>query len=310
MNRKLGLCLFALCSLGFCFAQVRSDLAVAEKHPATTTLIFGSYGNSVSWWDAAGTIEGTISGLSSPQGLDTDANSNLYVANGGAGTVLIYATPYTGEPTTLSDPGYFPGGVAQFNKGEYVAVTNVISNSGGAGNLLLFKNGELVATITNSSFKYYNFCAWDSAGNLYVTGQNSSRGTVIGKVPDATKGKTTLNVLKTANSIALPGGIQVTHAGLIAIVDQGSGSGSTIYTYNPPVDGKLGSPVSTISLTGSRDILGFAFLSSDDDVWAADSANTAFAFAEWAYPAGGSNVKSVKASGGGVGVAVVPRQAP
>jgi hypothetical protein len=302
MNRKVGLCLLVLFSLGICSAQV---------HPVSTTLIFGSYGNSVSWWNPEGQIQGTISGLSSPQGLDTDLDSKLYVANGGASNILIYAAPYTGEPTTtLSDPGYFPAGVAEFNNGVYVAVTNVISNSGGAGNLVLFKNNELVATITNSTFKYYNFCAWDSDGNLYVVGQTSSRGSVIGEVPEANKGKKTLNVLTTDNSITLPGGIQVTHEGLIAIVDQGSGSGSTIYTYNAPVDGSLGTPASTTSLTGSRDILGFAFLSSDKDVWAADSANTAFAFAEWGYPAGGSRVKSVKTSGGGVGVAVVPRQAP
>jgi hypothetical protein len=305
MNRSLGVCLLALFSVGICFAQVRS-----AEQPTTATSIFGSYGNSVSWWNTAGQIQGTISGLSSPQGLDTDLKLNLYVANGGAGNVLIYASPYTGTPTTLSDTGYFPAGVAQYDNGEYVAVTNTVSTSGGGGNLLLFKKDKLEATITNSAFKYYNFCAWDNKGNLYVTGQTSSRGTVIGEVPEASKGKTTLNVLTTDNSITLPGGIQVTHAGLIAILDQGSGSGSTIYTYNAPVSDSLGSPVSTISLTGSRDVLEFAFLSTDKDVWAADSANTAFAFAEWKYPTGGTNVTSVKTSGGGVGVAVVPRQAP
>jgi len=51
----------------------------------------------------------------------------------------------------------------------------------------------------------------------------------------------------------------------------------------------------------------YAFMSNDKDVWTADALNAA-SF-EFAYPAGGSPVKTISVTGGEpIGVAVVPAQ--
>ena len=64
----------------------------------------------------------------------------------------------------------------------------------------------------------------------------------------ATKGGTTFTTLTTANSISFPGGVEVTTKGKIAIDDQ---LGAAVFTYNPPKNGSLGTPIKTTALTGS-----------------------------------------------------------
>jgi len=273
---------------------------------AAATIIFGSdySANTVWWWNTKGKELGSItSGLSNPQGLDTDAKGNLYVANTGASTALIYKKPYNKAPKTLSVSGYYPVGIAQYKNGEYVAVANIFATSGSNGSVTIFKNGKQVANVTNSGFFYYYFCAFDKSGNLFVDGRASSGSTVVGEIPGAAKGKTTLNVLTTGNSIVFPGGIQVTNSNEIAIDDQ---SGFAIYTYKQPKGGSLGSPVKTTALSGVSDVVSIALTSNNGDVWGADAGN--LNWPEFKYPAGGSAVTTITQSGASlpIGVAITP----
>jgi len=271
---------------------------------ATGTKIFLSNTNAVNIYNTNGKLLGQITGFSAPQGLATDAKANLYVANTGASDVLIYSQPYNKTPTTLSTSGWYPVDVAQFNNGEYVAVTNIFATSGAAGSVLLFKNYKLVATVQNSSFYYYYFCAFDGNGSLFVDGRSSSGSVVVGEIPGATKGKTTLKVLTTDNSIEFPGGVQVTTKNEIAIDDQ---EASTIYTYKQPKNGSLGSPIATTPLNGSGDEVTFAFTQNNQDLWASD-ASSQNGVAEFAYPKGGSPLKTLPLPAGGI--ALLPAEIP
>jgi hypothetical protein len=289
--------------------HVPAFVNVPETEAAKTLVFTSDFDNDfVEWFNASSGKElGSITGLDNPQALAIDAKKNLYVANTGESEVLIYASPYNKSPKVLSDSGYYTVGVAQFNNGEYVAATNIFSTSDEAGSVALFKNGKLVKQITNSAFFYYYFCAFDKDGNLYIDGKNEDDDVVIGEVPGAGKGKTTLNVLTTENSIEFPGGVAVTSKGLIAIDDQ---EAFAVYSYNPPKKGSLGKPVDTTDLSGVGDPVTIAFTSTDKDLWEADASD--LNLGEYAYPKGGDAVKTISVSGASelIGVAVSPAEIP
>ncbi len=149
------------------------------------------------------------------------------------------------------------------------------------------------------------FCGFDGKGNFFVSGEDSSFAPTFGEVPNAIKGKTTYTTLTTGNSIQFPGGVEVTTKGKIAIDDQ---LGAAIYTYNPPKNGSFGSPINTTGLTGSGDAVTFAFTSNNKDLWTGDAVNAESL--EFAYPAGGSAVKTISVGGEPIGVAIVPAEKP
>jgi len=274
---------------------------------AGTKIFLTGANNVVNIYNTNGKLLGQITGFTEPQALATDAKANLYVANTGANNVLIYSPPYNKTPVTLSASGWYPAGVAPFNNGEFVAVTNILNTSGGPGSVLLYKRNKLVATVQNSRFFTYIACAFDANGDLFVDGAYVHDGhdePLVGEIPGATKGKTTLNVLTTENSIEFPGGVQVTTKNEIAIDDQ---EAYAIYTYNQPKDGSLGSPIATTPLSGSGDPVTFVFTQNNQDLWIADASNQN-GVAEYAYPDGGNPVKTLPLPAGGI--AIVPAQIP
>jgi hypothetical protein len=278
------------------------------KEAATKIFVSDALDNVVNIYNTKGKQLAQLTGFSEPQGLATDAKGNLYVANTGDSNILVYASPYTKKPKTLNDPGQYPAGVAVLVSGKttYVAVTNIISTSDGAGSVVLYKNGKIGKPISNASLGRIYFCGFDANGDLYLDGTSSDESAFyFGEIAKLTSGgkKITLDTL--GNSLAFPGGVQVNTKGKIAIGDQ---SGAAIYTYNPPKKGTFGNPISTTPITGSSDDVTFAFTSTDGDVWTAD-AGTGDSF-EFKYPKGGNAVATITVGGQPIGVAVTPYQAP
>jgi hypothetical protein len=276
-----------------------------------TTKIFVSdaVNNVVNIYNPAGKQLAQLTGFSEPQGLATDSKGNLYVADTANSRIQVYAPPYTKTPKSYADAGQYPAGVSVIIVGKvtYVGVTNIISTSGGPGSVTIYKNGKAGAAISSTNFGRVYFDSFDASGNLYIDGENGSTGAVeVGEIVGATgKGKT-IKTLTTKNSIEFPGGVEVTTKGLIGIDDQ---EGFAVYTYKPPVKGSLGSPVKTTPLTGSGDPVTYAFTSTNADLWTADAADAA-SF-EFAYPKGGSALKTISVSGGEpIGVAIVPAEVP
>jgi len=275
---------------------------------ATTKLFFSDFnGGFVSIFNTKGKQLAQITGLVNPQALAIDSKGNLYIANTGGSDILVYAPPYTKVKKTISDSGQYPVGISVLNNGEFIAVSNIFTTGGGAGSVTIYKNGKQVANVTSSSFAKAYFCGFDAKGNLYVDGLNSSALPVVGRIVKATTGGKTLTTLTTGNTISFPGDVVVTTKGKIAIGDQNAAS---IYTYNPPKAGSLGSPIATTALTGSGDAVTFALTSTDKDLWVADAVN--LNAAEYAYPKGGSAITTVTIPGASlpIGAAVSPAQVP
>jgi hypothetical protein len=262
--------------------------------------------NVVNIYNTAGKLLGQIDDLSEPQGITSDGKANLYVADTGDNAIKIYTPPYKHAPKVLDDPGEYPVSVSVTYDGEFVAVANLTSTSGGPGNVLIFKKGEAKYKISSSALARVYFLAFDAKGNLYVDGESASGQVVLGEIANATKGGNKLKTLKyTGVTIGFPGGIQVTTHDKIAILDQ---QAATIYTFNQPVNGSLGSPIATTGLTGASDPVTFAFTASNKDLWSAIAGATGVD--EFAYPAGGNPVKQFMESGEPIGVALVPAEQP
>jgi len=278
---------------------------------ATSTKIFVSdaRNNVVNIYNTSGKQLAQLTGFSQPQGLATDLKGNLYVADTNNSQIVVFKPPYNKAPKKLADPGYFPAGVAVLTVGTttYVGVSNICSApSCTQGGFIVYKNGKSKGAFQSSSIYRVYFLGFDAKGNLYADGQDSNGVGVYGEVAKAISGGTTYTTYTTGNSIVFPGGVQVTTKGKIAIDDQ---SGAAIYTYNPPKNGTFGSPIATTPLTGAGDTVTYAFTSTDKDVWTADAANAASY--EFAYPAGGSALKTIPVTGGQpIGVAVVPAAKP
>lgn len=242
--------------------------------------------NDVGIFTPAGKLIATLNGFNDPEGMAVDASGNIYVADFRNERVQVWAAGYHGSPTTLVDPGEMPGGVAVNLKG-IVAVVNLLSASGPSGSVCFYAKGATspTKTVSNTTFTEIYFDAFDARGNLYLAGIDSSENTLLGVVVGGIKGKT-IKILTTANTISFPGGLALTAKGLIAIEDL---LAPTIYTYNPPnrKTGSLGKPVATTPLQGGGD---FAFKPGNAFVLVVNGYTDSVD--EYAYPAGGSPVKS------------------
>lgn len=197
-----------------------SMIAPAAVHAAPAARIHGActtkpkfvsdYGLSEIYLYSGTTLCGTITGLSNPQGMNiNDGNGYLYVANTGASDVLVFKPPYTGAPVkTISDPGYYPTDVTLCK--NYIAITNIISTSGGAGNVEIYQSGKLTALQDKNAFEEYFAACNDANGDLFTDGRNSSGATIVNEFVG---GKAPAKELpKIAAAVSFPGGMRFVKA--------------------------------------------------------------------------------------------------
>jgi sugar lactone lactonase YvrE len=276
----------------------------AIKNTTSMIAISDAENNVVNVYNPAGSQIAELTGFSEPQGMASDIKGDLYVADTENSRIQKYFAGFQGTPNSLEDPGQYPAGVDSFNNGKVVAVTNIISTSGGAGSVSFFQGGKLVKTISSSSLAEAFFCAFDAKGNLYVTGFDGNFEASVGEIVGGING-TTYTELTTGNALEFPGGIQVTNTGSIVVDDQ---EGAAVYTYAPPVNGSLGSPTATTPLSEVSDPVTFAFTDTTADLYTADAGLASSQ--EYAYPAGGSPVSTISEGGEPIGVAVIDTQYP
>jgi hypothetical protein len=274
--------------------------------------------------DSQGNVT-TMAAVGGPEGLAVDAKHNLYVANEAYSEVLVYAPPYNSSPKVLSNAGVRPTGVAIDKDGD-VAVTSTGSATSGMGGVTFYAKGATAPTkviAANSKFAGDFYCAFDAHGNLYLDSENGSGPFEAGEVVGGINGKS-VTPLTTENLVQYPGGVQVTRGGEIAILDQSAnGSTATIYTYNPPKHGSLGSPVQTTSLASSNDAVAFALTNRTNQVLTGDTYFTLdkprsnhqdqIGQAQWfGYPSGGGALKAIRLNYNAtiVGAAVNPAESP
>ena len=148
--------------------------------------------------------KGQFTGFDEPQGMCNDASGNIWVAN--TGTLQMLQLSRTGLLLkTLDDPTGFPVGCAVNKSNNDLAVANVIGNSGGDGNLVVYANSTGTPTeYFDPSVPEYLFPAYDTSGDLFVDGADSS-GFALLELP---AGSSALSIVTiSGGQVFFPGGL-------------------------------------------------------------------------------------------------------
>jgi hypothetical protein len=122
-----------------------------------------------------GELSAPPEGFSEPQGMCSDKNGNVFVAN----TENSKVDEYAGNGTfmqALSDPGEYPSGCAVDPSSGTLAVSNIISTSDNAGGISLYKNasGKPQQLTDPNMFEVFFIAYYGSTGKLYYSGFNNS----------------------------------------------------------------------------------------------------------------------------------------
>ena len=125
-----------------------------------------------------------------PVGLCSDAAGNVFVPTAGSVSqsyIYEYAHGGTQPIATLSDPGYANGCALDPVSGN-LAVTNYLSTGGSQtsyGDVAIFPHAEgTPSTYFDPEISFYNYCAYDGSGNLYVDGYDTYASmSTIGELP-------------------------------------------------------------------------------------------------------------------------------
>ncbi len=236
--------------------------------------------NTVSFYTyRGGKLEGSItSGLSEPQGLCSDPKGNVWVANTAESDVVEYAYGATTPKQTLATTGQYPAGCSVDKNGD-VAVSDILSTSGGEGNVEIFKGGKGSATsVTCPNLSHYGGVAYDNKGNLFVTGENATDAFGLCEVPN---GKTGGEAIRLNTPPESTGNVQWDGT-YVAIGD------ATIERFL--IRGTKGSLKRTVTLNGTSSG-GMFLLPSRGRVLSFESGEQGIGF--FKYPAGGNALKTI-----------------
>jgi hypothetical protein len=202
-----------------------------------------------------------------PQGIAADSAKDVYIADT-VNSRIVELDP-TGATVLgiYADPNEYPVGVAVAVEHNIICVTNMISTSGGPGNIVCYKQGHFTGPnwTAGGLMNDYYFDGFDKAGNLYVDGFDSNGVAEVEEVPHAASGGTT-EVLSPI-TIQFPGGVEVERTrGYLLVDDQ---SARTINQYVLPGYG-AGTPAS-FTMTGASDPVSFGLKPGDLNLWMADA---------------------------------------
>jgi hypothetical protein len=121
-----------------------------------------------------GQVSAPPEGFSEVQGGCADNNGNVYFANTGLSTVDEYTHSGT-YVLTINDSGQYPVGCSYDKKSGDLAISNIISTSGGQGSLSIASGGSITNTYFASNMSRMYFLGYmGKSGLLYVDGSDSS----------------------------------------------------------------------------------------------------------------------------------------
>ncbi len=226
----------------------------------------------------------TSSDLNEPEGITTDSNGAVYVANTYGYNILKFAPPATGPVLRIDDRGYRPTDVAIDSKGN-IWVANWCTRKGtcGPGNVREYSDaGKLLHTIRCPNLTWYVFLAIDKSDNVVVDGDPPyGVYSSAGEIAAGTSKCTTLNSIHTG----APGGVQFTSRGDVAVIDTVD---LVMRTYAKP---RFMNVIATTPFRGVPTPVEDAFAKGGHDVWTSvQGYNGVF---EFAYPSGGDPVNSI-----------------
>lgn len=195
----------------------------------------------------AGTLVGQLIEFNQPQGLCSDAQGNVFIANTGASQIVEFPHGGRNVVTVLSDPDGNPAGCAVDPTNGNLAVTNVVSASAPSGNVAIYTKGSGTAvTYAVPGVLRPYFCGYDNKGNLFVDGQTSGGGFGLARLAE---GARAMHAIALDQTVEYPGAVQW-DGKYIAIGDQLL---NEILEFS--ISGSKGHLENSFALTGARDVI-------------------------------------------------------
>lgn len=279
---------FATCSAcGGALRQAQNGMAVVpssailpERHGKSKDFEYVTYSSSVGIFDYPKSDEqiGQIPNVTG--GVCTNVlygfGKKIIWIVGAADAITEYSVRTKKAIRTLSIPGSLgpPGGCAMDTSGD-LAVTIVFGVGTSGGDVVIFKNATGSGTVLATPLVEEYFNGYDSEGNLFLDGFDSTSSFRLVELP---KGGHTFKTITTSNSVGFPGSLQWDGT-YLTLLDQAA---NAMYRYT--VRGTKATLKGTVSLSGATDCAQTWIVT--DFVMCADEGNEAAEI--FKYPAGGS----------------------
>ena len=120
---------------------------------------------------------GMLSGFATPYGSCADNRGNVFVTDWYRQEIVEYAHGGTSPIATLADSGYAPGYCSFDSTTRNLAVSNMSTASGGAGNIAIYANEQGTATLySDPGVGDYWSCGYDNKGSLFLAGREYRSG--------------------------------------------------------------------------------------------------------------------------------------
>lgn len=119
-------------------------------------------------------LVGTLYGNTTPIGLCSDGQGNVWVTNYNGARITEYAQGGTKPVAVLNDPGTNPSGCSVDPTTGNLAVTGILKSVDGpsqAGAFAIFSKATGSPTLYSVPYATTEFCGYDDKGNLFVDGQ-------------------------------------------------------------------------------------------------------------------------------------------
>jgi hypothetical protein len=247
-----------------------------------------------------------------PQGMCT-AKSGIWIANTGTEQMLEYSRAGK-EIASLSDSAGYPVGCAVDKSGD-LAVTDIFGFSG-AGQVLLYKNATGTPTeLSNSSQYYYYFDGFDTSGNLYVSGKDSSGSYMLSECKAGSTSCTTITI--SGGTIYFPGMVQwYKPSSYLAVGDQLCGDTEASCIYWVQISGSQGTITGKTTFLNSSGGQVCDMVEGElDPVFEKNLVGGDYEYCgaaptsvdRWLYPAGGEPTNSSTSVSEPIGVAIIKK---
>ena len=250
----------------------------------------------------AGKLMGTLTGFDTPTGICSNKAGDVFILNGNAMSLEVYAHGGSTPIRTLALPGY-----PYFNCSVDPTTGNLALGvlAGSCGNCIaVFTNATgTPTTYSPSGQNGFPGCGYDNNGNLFCDAYNTSDGFALYEVAAGSNSATAVSV-SGANGLE-PGSIQWDGKDLAFA----NSDGGTLYQI--AVSGSSGSIVGSTTLNGTGNVWQFWLMNtsgkkSKKERVIAPTVNTGGMgeVGYWKYPAGGTATKTITGSSFPDGAAV------
>jgi hypothetical protein len=254
-----------------------------------------------------GLLEGQITSLGAPYGDCSDANGHVYITEPGQFTnrVAEFAHGGTRPIRTLAVPGSEAFSCAVDPHSGDLAVTNYGGMNGDDANVAVFPQARKApATYTDPDLADYEYCTYDSAGNLFVDG-TYPRGYDGPKFAELPHGGKSLQTLNLNYGIGWIGALQWDGKYLAV------GQAVKPYIFRFQISGSTGTLAGSTPLTDATSVSQFIFIGKRlvaSNLYFYDRYIYKWEVLVYDYPEGGHSIQTIMKSGSPVSSVALSRR--